>query len=59
MLREWAYAALYSSSAERTDALPGWLQRYNTTRRHGALSHRPPIARLRQLHRNNVTGSYT
>jgi transposase InsO family protein len=49
MLREWAYAAVYGSSPERAAALPGWLERYNFSRRHGALGHRPPIARLREL----------
>jgi transposase InsO family protein len=58
MLAEWAYAAIYGSSAERTAALSGWLDRYNTTRRHGALGHRPPIARLRKLTENNVVGTY-
>jgi transposase InsO family protein len=59
MLREWAYAAVYGSSRERTSALPGWLERYNTSRRHGALGHRPPIARLGELTGNNVVGTYT
>lgn len=59
MLREWAYAAIYGSSEERTAALSGWLERYNTTRRHGALGHRPPIHRLRELQGNNVVGIYT
>jgi transposase InsO family protein len=49
MLREWAYAAIYGSSAERAAALSGWIERYNYRRRHGALGHRPPIARLREL----------
>lgn len=49
MLREWAYAAVYGSSPERAMALSGWLERYNFRRRHGALGHRPPIARLREL----------
>lgn len=59
MLREWAYAAVYGSSPERAAALSGWLERYNFSRRHGALGHRPPIARLRELNRNNVAGIYT
>jgi transposase InsO family protein len=59
MLREWAYAALHGSSEQRTAALPGWLERYNTSRRHGALGHRPPIARLRELQGNNVASSYS
>jgi transposase InsO family protein len=59
MLREWAYAAVYGSSPERAAALSGWVERYNYRRRHGALGHRPPIARLRELQGNNVAGIYT
>ena len=59
MLREWAYAAVYGSSAERAAALSGWIERYNFTRRHGALGHRPPIQRLREIQGNNVTGIYS
>jgi len=59
MLREWAYAAVYGSSPERAAALSGWVERYNFRRRHGALGHRPPIARLRELKGNNVAGIYT
>jgi len=58
MLREWAYAAVYGSSPERATALSGWLERYNYRRRHGALGHRPPIQRLRELTGNNVAGIY-
>jgi transposase InsO family protein len=57
MLGEWAYGAIYRSSAERTAALAGWLIRYNQHRPHGALGHRPPAARLAEL-RNNAPGSY-
>jgi len=59
MLREWVYAAVYGSSPERAAALSGWIERYNYRRRHGALGHRPPIQRLRELTGNNVTGIYT
>jgi len=59
MLGEWAYAAVYGSSPERAAALSGWIERYNYRRRHGALGHRPPIQRLRELTGNNVTGIYT
>jgi transposase InsO family protein len=45
----WAGGALYGTSAERTAALAGWLTHYNFTRRHGALGHRPPAARLAEL----------
>jgi transposase InsO family protein len=58
MLREWAYAIVYGSPRERTGALADWLERYNTTRRHGALGHQPPIVRLRELTGNNVAGIY-
>ena len=58
MLSECAYAAIYGSSKERMLALSRWLERYNTTRRHGALGHRPPLARLRELTGNNVAGIY-
>ena len=57
MLAGWAYGAIYRSSTERNAALTGWLDWYNTRRPHGALSHKPPIARLKEL--NNLLGSYT
>ena len=57
MLGGWAYGAIYRDSAQRTAALPGWLEFYNWRRPHGSLSHRPPGARLAEL--NNVAGSYT
>ena len=49
MTNSWAYGAIYGSSAERTAALPGWLDHYNFRRRHGSLGHRPPAARLAEL----------
>jgi transposase InsO family protein len=57
LLGGWAYGAIYRSSAERTRALSGWLGFYNWRRPHGALSHKPPGARLNEL--NNVVGSYS
>jgi transposase InsO family protein len=56
LVNRWAYGAIYGSSAERTAALPGWLTHYNFRRRHGALGHKPPGARLREL--KNVLGNY-
>ncbi len=56
MLGGWAYGAIYRDSAERNAALAGWLDFYNRRRPHGALSHKPPIARLHEL--NNLLGSY-
>jgi transposase InsO family protein len=51
-----AYGAIYRDSSERTAALAGWIDFYNRRRPHGALSHKPPIARLHEL--NNLPGSY-
>ncbi len=56
MLGGWAYGAIYRDSTERNAALTGWLDWYNTRRPHGALSHKPPLARLNEL--NNLLGSY-
>jgi transposase InsO family protein len=46
LLREWAYAAAYQTSAQRALALSPWLDYYNHRRPHGALGHRPPASRL-------------
>jgi integrase-like protein len=59
MLAEWAYGAIYSSSAERTRALDGWVFGYNHHRSHSALGRKPPTARLTELQHNNPLGSYT
>ena len=56
MLGGWAYGAIYRDSHHRTAALNGWLDFYNRQRPHGALGHKPPIARLHE--RNNLLGSY-
>jgi transposase InsO family protein len=53
----WAYGAIYRNSAQRTAALDGWLWHYNHSRKHSALGHKPPIARLRE--RTNVLGTYS
>ena len=57
MLGGWAYGAIYRNSHERTAALDGWLFYYNHHRKHSALSHKPPIARLNE--RTNLLGTYT
>ena len=57
LLGGWAYGALYRNSAERTAALDGWLNYYNHRRRHSALGHKPPIARLNE--RTNLLGTYS
>jgi transposase InsO family protein len=57
LLAGWAYGAIYRDSPERNAALAGWVDFYNRRRPHGALRHKPPIARLNEL--NNLVGSYT
>jgi transposase InsO family protein/transposase len=56
MLGGWAYGAIYRDSHERTAALNGWLWYYNHHRKHSALSHKSPIARLNE--RTNLLGTY-
>ncbi len=46
LLREWAYKRPYSTSAQRTDRLPRYLNRYNLRRPHAALNKRTPAQRL-------------
>jgi transposase InsO family protein len=57
LLGGWAYGALYPTSSERAAALDAWLDYYNHRRRHSALGHKPPIARLNE--RTNLLGTYT
>jgi transposase InsO family protein len=59
MLEGWAYGAIYRTSADRTTALDGWVFSYNHRRRHRALGRKPPVARLTELNRNNLLGSYS
>jgi transposase InsO family protein len=56
LLGGWAYGAVYRESSERTSALDGWLWHYNHQRRHTALGHKTPIARLNE--RTNLLGTY-
>jgi transposase InsO family protein len=57
LLGGWAYGALYGTSHQRTAALDGWLWYYNQQRKHSALGHKPPVARLNE--RTNLLGTYT
>ena len=57
ILGGWAYGAIYRASSERTAALDGWLWYYNHHRRHSALGHKPPIARLNE--RTNLLSTYS
>ena len=56
LLSGWAYGAIYRTSHERTTALDGWLWHYNHQRKHTALGHKPPAARLTE--RTNLIGTY-
>lgn len=47
LLRDWAYAVRYQTSAHRALALTPWIDYYNHQRPHGSLGHRPPASRLR------------
>jgi len=57
-LREWAYAATYQNSRQRTRALRGWIHHYNWHRPHSALQSQPPISSLR-LKGNNLLRLHT
>jgi transposase InsO family protein len=46
LLREWAYRRPYSTSAQRTDRLPRYLNHYNLRRPHASLNKRTPAQRL-------------
>jgi len=49
LLRRWAYAFAYPTSAHRTRALSGWLRWYNRRRPHGSLGGLPPLSRVSHL----------
>jgi transposase InsO family protein len=59
LLAGWAYGAIYHSSQQRTNALPGWLDHYNYRRPHGSLSHQPPASQLHRLTGNNLLRPYS
>jgi transposase InsO family protein len=46
LLREWAYALPYRSSATRAADLPRWLRHYNLERPHASLARQSPTAWL-------------
>jgi transposase InsO family protein len=48
LLREWAYARPYASSARRRVVLAPWLRKYNERRPHGGIGGAPPITRLKE-----------
>lgn len=54
LLEEWAYAQVFTSSADRAMALTAFLHDYNHHRTHTSLGGRPPIARV-----DGLTGHYS
>ena len=46
LLREWAYARPYYTSADRARVLPGWLEHYNCARPHAGIGGQPPMSRF-------------
>jgi len=55
LVEGWAYGPVYTSSAERIAALPGWLDWYNRQRPHRSLGRKPPLSRLAEM--NNLIGT--
>ena len=49
MGREWAYGLAYRSHRQRNQALPHWLEHYNTRRPHSSLGGQAPISRVHNL----------
>jgi transposase InsO family protein len=49
MAREWAYGLSYRSHHHRNQALPHWLEHYNTRRPHSGIGNQPPISRVHNL----------
>jgi transposase InsO family protein len=49
MAREWAYGLAYRSHRQRNQALPHWLNHYNTRRPHSPIGDRPPISRVHNV----------
>ena len=54
LLRTWAYAFAYPTSAHRTRALLGWLRWYKRRRPHGSSGSLPPVSRV-----SHLCGQYT
>ena len=54
LAREWAYVRPYATNAERSEALPAFLDHYNYDRPHSACGGLPPMSRV-----NNVLARNT
>jgi transposase InsO family protein len=59
LLREWAYAATYFSSAARARALPRWLRFYNRLRPHSSLADMPPFTSISSGPLNNLLRNHS
>ena len=57
LLAGWAYKRPYATSAERRDALNGFLTYYNTQRPHRSLGRETPAQRLAE--RNKTAAAYS
>ena len=44
--QEWQYGRAWESEAERADALPAFIERYNWSRPHSARGGLPPMSRI-------------
>lgn len=49
MAREWGYGVIYRSHHHRRQALPHWLDHYNTRRPHSSIGDQPPISRIHNV----------
>ena len=53
LAREWAYARPYATNAERSEALPAFLDHYNCDRPHSACGGLPPMSRVNNVLAHN------
>ena len=54
LVREWAYARLYTSNEERLAALPGFVEFYNRRRPHTSLAGLSPMAVVNNVHGDHI-----
>jgi transposase InsO family protein len=52
--REWAYGLIYQTHRDRAQALPHWLNHYNTARPHSSLGGQAPISRVHNLRGQDI-----
>ena len=46
LAQEWRYGRAWASEAERAEALPAYIERYNWSRPHSACGGLPPMSRI-------------